>query len=200
MIGSAGIVWKEAVFRSSDYLRYDVRQLGDADRRAMLVLGPLVIVGAACFIALGSKRLRMTAGGLVVIAASAGLVIALGGDSPSLAGLGLPCTNAPRPTCLTDINGGNGRALAGWGAGLAAGFGILALLRSGGEASATPTTERPGGDHSAAGRTGPATKPRRAPMSDASLLGWTVLAIVIALVVGFSLVVWSICSDPTEWC
>jgi Na+/H+ antiporter NhaB len=37
-------------------------------------------------------------------------------------------------------------------------------------------------------------------MSDASLLAWTVVAIVIAVVVGFFVVIWSICSDPTEWC
>jgi Na+/H+ antiporter NhaB len=37
-------------------------------------------------------------------------------------------------------------------------------------------------------------------MSDAFLLALTVVAIVIALVVGFFVVVWSICSSPTEWC
>jgi Na+/H+ antiporter NhaB len=37
-------------------------------------------------------------------------------------------------------------------------------------------------------------------MSDAALLAWTVVAIVIALIVGFFVVVWSICSQPGEWC
>jgi Na+/H+ antiporter NhaB len=37
-------------------------------------------------------------------------------------------------------------------------------------------------------------------MSDASLLALTVVAIVIAVVVGFFVVIWSICSDPVEWC
>lgn len=42
-----------------------------------IVLGFFVIAGAACFIALGSRRMRMTASALVVLAAAAGLVIAL---------------------------------------------------------------------------------------------------------------------------
>jgi hypothetical protein len=37
-------------------------------------------------------------------------------------------------------------------------------------------------------------------MSDASVLDFTVAAIVIAVVVGFFVMIWSICSDPTEWC
>jgi hypothetical protein len=37
-------------------------------------------------------------------------------------------------------------------------------------------------------------------MSDASVLALTLVAIVIGVVVGFFVVIWSICSDPTEWC
>jgi hypothetical protein len=62
MIGSAGRSWAKAVFVSSDYLRYDIRELNGADGLAMLVLGLFVISGAACFIALGSRRMWMTTG------------------------------------------------------------------------------------------------------------------------------------------
>jgi hypothetical protein len=41
----------------------------------MLVLGFLVIIAAAGFITLRSRRMRMTAGALVVLAAGAGLLI-----------------------------------------------------------------------------------------------------------------------------
>jgi hypothetical protein len=47
MSGSAGRSWAKAVFVSSDYLRYDVRELNGADRLAMLVLGIFVIAGAS---------------------------------------------------------------------------------------------------------------------------------------------------------
>ena len=86
------------------------------DRLAMLVLGLFVIAGADCFIALRSRRMRMTAGALVVLAAAAGLVIALLADSPSLSPfLGLPCTNAPRPTCLQSVEESLCRVLGGLG-------------------------------------------------------------------------------------
>lgn len=113
------------------------------DRLAMLVLGLFVIAGADCFIALRSRRMRMTAGALVVLAAAAGLVIALLADSPSLSPfLGLPCTNAPRPPCLQSVEESLCRVLGGLGAILAAGYGIVALLRSGGEATPTHAAGR----------------------------------------------------------
>ena len=217
MIGSAGS-WAKAVFVSSDNLRYDVRELNGADRVAMLVLRLFVIAGAACFIALGSRRMRMTAGALMVLAAAAGLVIALLADSPSFSDFELPCTNAVRPTCLQSISGGSGRLVAGLGAVLAAGYGIVALLRSGGEASPIPATERPAGADSGTGRAGPPTAPQKPPMSDADLPGWTVvdfgtsherrmtdasllgltvLVLVIALVVGFFVVINVVLSNDT---
>ncbi len=88
--------------------------------------------------------MRMTAGALVVLAAAAGLVIALRADPRSIDVLfELPCTN-PGPPCLKSVEGSNARVLAGLGAALAAGYGIVALLRSGGEA---PQLPRPGARH-----------------------------------------------------
>jgi len=140
----------------------------------ILVLGLFVIAGAACFIALGSRRMRMTAGALVVVAAVAGLVIAVRADAASF-------------------------FWQAWGAVLAAGFGIVTLVRSDREARI------PAAGHSltvSSGATllGDFAAPHKRRMSDASLLAWTVVAIVIAVVVVFLLAVWSMCSDPTEWC
>jgi hypothetical protein len=85
----------------------------------MLVLGLFVIAGAACFIGLGSRRMRMTAGALLVLAAAAGLVFALFADSLSFAGspVGLPCQPVFRLPCISTSEG-DGRVLAGLGAGL----------------------------------------------------------------------------------
>jgi hypothetical protein len=141
------------------------------------MLGLFVIAGAACFITLGSRRMRMTAGALVVLAAAAGVAIALLADPQS-----------------------TGYAWGGWGAVVAAGFGIMALLRSGGEAPRIPAAGRSPTLPSGATPSGDVATPHKRRMSDASLLAWTVVAIVITLVVGFFVVVWSICSDPTEWC
>ena len=175
MILSAGLSWTEVVFGWSNDVRLEFNKHNDADRLAILVLGLLVVAGATCFIALGSRRIRMTAGALVVLAAAAGAVIALADDSI-------------------------GAAWGGWGAILAAGYGIVALLRSGGEAPRTPAAGRSPVISSGATPSGDlATIPKRR-MSDASLLAWTVVAIVIALVVGFIVVVQQICSEPTEWC
>jgi hypothetical protein len=198
MSGSAGSPWTVAVFVSSDYLRSDVRELNGADRLAMLVLGLFVVAGAACFIALGSRRMRMTAGTVVVLAAAAGLVIALLADSPSFSDFELSCTNAARPTCLQSMSGGSGRLVAGFGAVLAAGYGIVALLRSGGEAHKTHATERPAAVPSGANSSSDFGTPPKRRMSDASLLAWTVVAIVIALVVGAFVVVSVVCSEPVE--
>jgi hypothetical protein len=203
---SAGLTWTRAFFVTHDYFvtdghrSYVISELRGADRRAVLVLGFFVIAGAVGFIALGSRRMRMTAGALVVLTAAAGLAIALRADPRSIDELSeLPCTN-PGPPCFQGVARGGGRVLAGLGAVLAAGYGIVALLRSGGEARPIPATERPAGAPSGAGRPGHPTTPPERRLSDASLLAWTVVAIVIALGVGFFVAVWSICSDPAEWC
>ena len=90
--------------------------------------------------------------------------------------------------------------LAGWGAVLAAGSGIVALLRSGGQAYATPAAGRSPAVPSASSPPNDFETPPKRRMSDASSLALTLVAIVIAVVVGFFVVIWSICSDPTEWC
>jgi hypothetical protein len=141
-----------------------------------IVLGLFVVTGAVCFIGLGSRRMRMTAGALVVLAAAAGVVIALAD---------------PQST---------GAVWGGWGAVLAAGFGIVALLRSGGEAPRTAVAGRSSTSSPGATPSGDFATPHKRRMSDASLLASTVVAIAIAVVVVFFLAVWSMCSDPTEWC
>lgn len=199
MIGGAALSWTKAV-RVTYFLPYEVSELNGAERIVMLVLGLLVIVGAACFIALGSRRVRITAGGVAVLAAAAGLVIAMLAEPPSFAGSPVerPCQLDLRLPCIQTL-GGDGRVLAGWGAVLAAGYGIVALLRSGGEAHPTPAAGGSPAVPSASSPPDDFETPKRR-MSDASLLALTVAAIVIAVVVGFFVVIWSICSDPTEWC
>jgi len=144
---------------------------------------------------------RVTAGGVVVLAAAAGLVIAMLADPPSFAGSPVerPCQLDHRLPCI-QIIGGDGRVLAGWGAVLAAGYGIVALLRLGGEASPTPAAGRSPTVPSGSSSPNDFETPPKRHMSDASLLALTVVAIVIAVVVGFFVVIWSICSNPTEWC
>jgi hypothetical protein len=200
MIGGAARTWTKAV-RVTYFLPYEISELNGAERIATLVLGLLVIAGAACFIALGSRRVRIAAGGVVVLAAAAGLVIAMLADPPPFAGSPLerPCQLDLRLPC-TQTLGGDGRVLAGWGAVLAAGYGIMALLRAGGEASPTPAVRRSPAVPSASSPPNDFDAPPKRRMSDASLLAWTMVAIVIAVVVGFFVVIWSICSDPTEWC
>lgn len=196
MLGSAGLPWAEAVFVSSGQGSYNVNGLNGGDRLALLVLGLFVIAGAACFIALGSRRMRMMAGALVVLAAAAGLVIALLAEPPSLAGLGSPCPDAP---CL-QVSEGSGRVLAGFGASLAAGCGIVALLRSGGQADRTTAAGRSPAVPSVANPPDDFATPRTRRMSDASLLALTMVAIAIAVVVGFVVVVQQVCSEAGEWC
>jgi hypothetical protein len=175
MIYSAGLSWREVVFVSSDYGRFEIGEPNDADRLAILVLGLLVIAGAACFIALRSRRMRMTAGALVVLAAAAGLVIASADPHSTAAASGT------------------------WGAVLAAGFGIVALLRSGG-ANRTLAVGRSPTVPFGATPSGDFARPHKQRISDAALLGLILIAIVIALVVGFFVVVQQICSEPGEWC
>ena len=162
----------------------DFIKLNGADRRAMLILGLLVIAGAACFIALGSRRMRMTAGALVVLAAAAGAMVKLLADPPSVAG----------------SNGSSARLLGDFGAVLAAGFGIVALLRSGGEPPRSPAAGRSPTLTLDATPAGDVATPQRRRMSDAALLSLIVVAIVIVLVVGFFVVVHQICSEPGGWC
>jgi hypothetical protein len=141
-----------------------------------IVLGLLVIAGAVCFIALGSRRMRMTAGALVVIAAAAGVVIA---------------SADPQST---------GAAWGGWGAVIAAGSGVVALLRSGRQSPRTPAAERSPTVPSGATPSGDLATSHKRRMSDASLLALSVVVIVIAVGVIFFVVIGGMCSDPTEWC
>jgi hypothetical protein len=115
MIGGAALTWTKAI-RVTNFLPYEISELNGAERIATLVLGLLVIAGAACFIALGSRRVRITAGGIVVLAAAAGLVIAMLADPPSFAGSPVerPCQPVLRLPCIQTL-GGDGRVLTGWG-------------------------------------------------------------------------------------
>jgi hypothetical protein len=79
---------------------------------------------------------------------------------------------------------------------LAAGYGIVALLRSGGEAYPTRAAGRSPAVPSGSSPPNDFETPPKRRMSDASVLALTVVAIVIAVVVGFFVVIWSICSDP----
>jgi hypothetical protein len=193
MSGGARLSW---AYLSHGYPSYAI-ELRDADRRAMLVLGLLVITGAACFITLGSRRMRMAAGALVLLASGAGLVIAFT-DTPLLTGSEVRCSYFH--PCLQSVREEHAPVLAGLGAVVAAGFGIVALLRSGGEALATHAAGRPAAVTSGAGPSGDLATPPERRMSDLSLLVWIVVAVVIALVAAFVVALLSICSDPTEWC
>jgi hypothetical protein len=120
------------------------RGIASADGRAVFVLGLFVIAGTACFTALGSKRLRIGAGALVVLAAAAGLMIAFPADPSSFAGRSfpaeVPCQDSLFPgPCPLDVNAGSGLTLVRFGTILAVGFGIVALLRSGWEALPSPS-------------------------------------------------------------
>ena len=228
MVGGAGLPWAVVDVRGGIPVHeYSVPWgIASADGRAVLVLGLFVMAGAACFTALGSKRLRIGAGALVVLAAAAGLMIAFPADPSSFAGRSfpteVPCHDSffPGP-CPLDVDAGSGLTLARFGAILAAGAGIVALLRSGGEAlpspragygipsgagrSEAPTTlEPPTSDAEMTGGTVvDAGTPHERRMSDASLLGGIVLALVSAVfLVALALVVIAsiICSQPSEWC
>jgi hypothetical protein len=179
MVGGAGLPWALVDVRGGipDHEYSVPRGIATADGRAVLVLGIFVMAGTACFMALGSKRLRIGAGALVVLAAAAGLVIAFPADPSSFAGRSLPaevpCHDSffPGP-CPIDVNAGSGLTLARLGAILAVGAGIVALLRSGAEALPTPAAGH--GVPSGAGRPGPTT-PHEPPTSGADLTGWTVI-------------------------
>jgi hypothetical protein len=202
MIGSAAVTWTKTV-RITHFEPFDeISELNGTERIAMLALGLFVIAGAACFIGLESTRARTTAGGVVVLAAAAGLIIGLVIDPPSFAGssVGVPCQPVVRSfPCIATIQG-DGRVLGSWGAVLAACFGIVALLRSGRQAARRPAAVRSPAVQSGptpAGDVGTPPKPR---MSDASLLALIVVAIVIALVVGLAVFVQVICSESGSWC
>jgi hypothetical protein len=229
MVGGAGLPWALVDVRGGIPVReYSVPWgIASADGRAVLVLGLFVMAGAACFTALGSKRLRIGAGALVMLAAAAGLLIAFPADPSSFAGRSfpseVPCHDSffPGP-CPLDVDAGSGLTLARVGAILAAGAGIVALLRSDGEASPTPPAGYclpPG-----AGRTEGPTTPRQPQtsdaeltgrtmvdfrtrhkrrMSDASLLGWILVALTMALfflAIALTVIASIICSQPSEWC
>jgi hypothetical protein len=228
MVGGAGLPWAIVdVGFGTPVHEYRVPWgIASADGRAVLLLGLIVMAGAACFTALGSRRLRIGAGALVVLTAAGGLLIAFPANPSSFAGrtfpAEVPCNDSFLPgPCPLDVDTGSGLTLARFGAILAAGAGIVALLRLGGEALPSPPAGY--GVPSAAGRSGVPTTPEpptsdadmtggtvvdaetphRRRMSDASLLGGIVLALVAAVfLVALALVVIAsmICSQPGEWC
>jgi hypothetical protein len=201
MIGAAALTWTKVV-RVTHFTPFDeISELNRADRIAMLVLGLLVIASAACFIALRSRRARMTAGGREDHHA-AGLIIGLVIDPSSFAGspVGLPCQpDLSSLPCIATIQG-DGRVLGGWGAVLAACFGIVGLLRSGGEAHRAPAAGRSPTVPSGATPSGDSARPHKRRMSDAALLALILIALVIAFVVGLLVFVQIVCSQPGEWC
>jgi hypothetical protein len=229
MVGGAGLPWALVDVKGGIPVHeYGVpRGIGSADGRAVLVLGIFVMAGTACFTALGSKRLRIGTGALVVLAAASGLVIAFRANPVSFAGPSLPaevpCNDSFfHGPCPIGVSAGGGLTLARLGAILAGGAGIVALLRSGGEALPTPAAGY--GVPSGTGQAAPPTTPHEPPtssadltgwtvvdygtphegrMSDASLLGWILLALFSALVlfaIAAAVFVSVICSEPGEWC
>lgn len=229
MVGGTGLPWALVHVGFGIPIReYSVpRGIASPDGRVVLVLGLLVMAGAACFTVLGSKRMRIGAGALVVLAAAAGLLIAFPADPSSFAGRSfpaeVPCHDSFLPgPCPLDLDAGGGLTLARFGAILAAGAGVVALLRSGGEALPSPPAGY--GVPSGAGRTeGPTTPiapptsgaevtgstvvafgtPHKRRMSDASLLGWILVALVMAfflLAIVLTVIASIICSQPSEWC
>jgi hypothetical protein len=141
--------------------------------RAMLLMGLIVIAGAATFIGVESRRFRMTAGVVVVLAGTAGLILlVLSADPRSLASwVPARCTrsNPEDAPCIDHLANGSGAWLAGWGSIVAAGYGILALVRSRGGTPRTPVAERPvaipSGRRGGAHHRGPdpSTRSRRRP-------------------------------------
>jgi len=228
MVGGTGLPWALVhVGFGVPIHEYSVpRGIASPDGRVVLVLGLLVMAGAGCFTVLGSKRLRIGAGGLVVLAAAAGLLIAFPADPSSFAGRSfpaeVPCHDSFLPgPCPLDLDAGGGLTLARFGAILAAGAGIVALLRSGGEALPSPpagygvpsgagrseassTPEPPTSDAEMTGGTAvDAGTPHERRMSDASLLGWVLVALVMAfflLAIVLTVIASIICSQPSEWC
>jgi hypothetical protein len=198
MIGSTGLVWKEGFFLKPNYNGYFVVLRGGALGRAMLVLGLIVIAGATTFIGLGSRRIRMTAGVVVVLAGAAGLIILmLSGDPRRLAGWPVParCGHPTVTPCIDYLYDRSGVFLAGWGSVLAVGYGIVALLRSRGEAPVPAAGRSPVAPSDAARSLDSAT-PHKPRTSDAGLFGWTLVGLVIALVVFFFVLFAAIVSDP----
>jgi hypothetical protein len=144
--------------------------------------------------------MRMTAGALVVLAAAAAWssrCAQIHLRSPvRLSSFRAPVPVLPASKALVKA------VVACWVAGgdLGRWLWIVAVLRSGGEAIPTHAAGRSPAVPSGANPSSDFATPPKRRMSDASLLAWTVVAIVIALVVGFFVAVWSICSDPTEGC
>jgi hypothetical protein len=147
------------------------------------VLGLFVIAGAACFTALGSRWMRATAGGLVMLASGTGLVIVLLADPRSLARepAELPSTNPESPPCIGNVTNGGGLWLAGWGTPPATCMWPCSVRT--GRPSRLPRPGRSPAVPSGATLSGDFATPHERRMSDASLLAWTVVALVIALAV-----------------
>jgi amino acid transporter len=125
--------------------------------------------------------------GLIVIAGAAGLIVViLSADPRSLGSWAVParCTRsdpADAP-CIDHLTNGSGAWLAVWGAVLAVGSGIVALLRSRGEAPTPSAAPAPAVPSNATLSTDLAT-PQETRMSDAALFGRTMVALLIVLAV-----------------
>jgi hypothetical protein len=185
MIGSAGLVWKEGFFAKPNGNGYFIILRAGAYGRVMLLLGFIVIAAAATFIGVESRRIRMTAGVVVVLSGTAGLILLVLSAEPRSLASWVParCTrsNPEDAPCIDHLANGSGAWLAGWGSIVAAGYGILALVRSRGGTPRTPVAERPVAIPSDATPTGDVATSHESPTSDTHVFGWTVVVLVIAL-------------------
>jgi hypothetical protein len=185
MIGSAGLVWKEGFFAKPNGNGYFIILRAGAYGRVMLLLGFVVVAAAATFIGVESRRIRIVAGVVVVLAGTAGLILLVPSADPRSLASWVParCTrsNPEDAPCIDNLANGSGAWLAGWGSVVAAGYGILALVRSRGGSPRTPVAERPVAISSHAPPTGDVASTNESPKSDTQMFGWTVLLLVIAL-------------------
>jgi hypothetical protein len=185
MIGSAGLVWKEGFFAKPNGNGYGIILRAGAYGRVMLLLGFVVIAGAATFIGVESRPIRIAAGVVVVLAGTAGLILLVPSADPRSLASWVParCTrsNPEDAPCIDNLANGSGAWLAGWGSVVAAGYGILALVRSRGGTPRTPVAERPAAISSHAIPPGDVASTNESPKSDTQMFGWTVLLLVIAL-------------------
>jgi hypothetical protein len=185
MIGSAGLVWKEGFFAKPNGNGYFIILRAGAYGRVMQLLGFVVIAAAATFIEVESRRIRIAAGVVVVLAGTAGLILLVPSADPRSLASWVParCTrsNPEDAPCIDNLANGSGAWLAGWGSVVAAGYGILALVRSRGGSPRTPVAERPVAISSDAPPPGDVASTNESPKSDTQMFGWTVLVLVIAL-------------------
>jgi hypothetical protein len=119
------------------------RGIASADGRAVLVLGLLVMAGASLLHSTGIETAEDRGRCPGRARPAAGLLIAFPADPPSFAGRSfpaeVPCHDSFLPgPCPLDVDAGSGLTLARFGAILAAGAGIVALLRSGEHALPSP--------------------------------------------------------------